>query len=189
MRFFAAQGGEDLCYMSALRMNATFPGVLPNVSLPSNPAMEVIDAGLFDNYGITNAVQFLYVFSDWIAANTAGVVLITIRNPRQEAEIMQCATESLLQQLTKPIDGVYSAWGNIQDIRNDRLLALANARLKAQTVEVEFQYAHPADGRHAGTDDASLSWHLTAEEKQGVLEAINAPSNQRSLRRLRSLLQ
>lgn len=189
MRFFETQGAEDVCFMSALRMNATFPGVLPSVSLPSRPAMEVIDAGLFDNYGITNAVQFLYVFRDWIADNTSGVVLVTIRKSKKQKEITRCATKSLFQQLTKPINGIYTAWSSIQDIRNNGLLELANAWLKTQVVEVEFQYTHPDTSKHTGTDVRSLSWHLTTAEKQNVLEAISAPSNQRALRRLRWLLQ
>ncbi|MEL6413094.1 MAG: hypothetical protein AAFQ08_03140, partial [Bacteroidota bacterium] len=66
---------------------------------------------------------------------------------------------------------------------------LANAWLKTQVVEVEFQYTHPDTSKHTGTDVRSLSWHLTTAEKQNVLEAISAPGNQRALRRLRWLLQ
>ncbi len=37
--------------LTALRINATFPYVLPNVWLPSKPVIDVMDAGLRDNYG------------------------------------------------------------------------------------------------------------------------------------------
>ena len=65
-RLFAAQGAEDVWFTSALRMNATFPFVMPVVSLPSEPAIEVMDAGMRDNFGVKSTLQFLYTFRNWI---------------------------------------------------------------------------------------------------------------------------
>jgi hypothetical protein len=48
--FFAKQDPYNIRILTALRMNATFPIVLPNVWLPSNPVIDVMDAGLRDNY-------------------------------------------------------------------------------------------------------------------------------------------
>ncbi|MEO7532069.1 MAG: hypothetical protein ABIS69_11675, partial [Sediminibacterium sp.] len=44
--FFAKQGSMNISVLSALRMNATFPYVLPSVWLPTNPIIDVMDAGL-----------------------------------------------------------------------------------------------------------------------------------------------
>src|SRR5699024_2411907 len=49
--FFQKQKPLNLLFTSAIRMNATFPYVLPNVFLPAKPTIEVMDAGLRDNYG------------------------------------------------------------------------------------------------------------------------------------------
>jgi hypothetical protein len=54
-------------------MQATFPVVLPNVWLPSEPIIDVMDGGLRDNYGVDNSLRFLTAMQDWIAENTSGV--------------------------------------------------------------------------------------------------------------------
>ena len=56
--FFSKQDPYNLRILTALRMNATFPVVLPNVWLPSDPVIDVMDAGLRDNYGIGNIFAF-----------------------------------------------------------------------------------------------------------------------------------
>lgn len=43
---FAGQNPMNLRLLTALRMNATFPYVLPNVWLPTDPVIDVMDAGL-----------------------------------------------------------------------------------------------------------------------------------------------
>jgi hypothetical protein len=66
-RFFRDQDADNLKLTSALRMNATFPYITPIVSLPSQPPMRVMDAGLRDNYGYRiSRFAFLHTFRDWI---------------------------------------------------------------------------------------------------------------------------
>ena len=48
---FLPRQNLNLRVLSALRMNATFPQKLPNVWLPSDPVIDVMDAGLRDNFG------------------------------------------------------------------------------------------------------------------------------------------
>src|SRR6185369_7564937 len=67
---FAKQDPMNLRMLTALRMNATFPYVLPNVWLPSQPVIDVMDAGLRDNSGVETTVRFLNVFKKWIIENT-----------------------------------------------------------------------------------------------------------------------
>src|SRR5450432_248951 len=50
-RFFKNQDPGNMRMLTALRMNATFPYVLPNVWLPSEPVIDVMDAGFRDNFG------------------------------------------------------------------------------------------------------------------------------------------
>lgn len=62
--FFAKQDPYNIRILTALRMNATFPIVLPNVWLPSDPVVDVMDAGLRDNYGQETTLRFLVSFED-----------------------------------------------------------------------------------------------------------------------------
>ena len=64
---------------TAVRMNASFPLVSPAVSLPTAPPRRVVDAGYYDNYGVSTAVAWLTLNLDWLAENTGGVILIQIR--------------------------------------------------------------------------------------------------------------
>jgi len=54
---FFRQDPMNLRLLTALRMNATFPYVLPNVWLPTNPVIDVMDAGFRDNFGEMNAIR------------------------------------------------------------------------------------------------------------------------------------
>jgi hypothetical protein len=78
--FFQKQGSMNISILSALRMNATFPYVLPNVWLPTNPIIDVMDAGIRDNFGQETCLRFIEVFKDWLQANTSKVVLLQIRD-------------------------------------------------------------------------------------------------------------
>ncbi|HCL82998.1 MAG TPA: hypothetical protein DIC22_03430, partial [Chitinophagaceae bacterium] len=78
--FFYKQDPMNVRMLTALRMNATFPYILPNVWLPSEPVIDVMDAGFRDNFGEQVAIRFIDVFRDWILRNTRGVLLIQIRD-------------------------------------------------------------------------------------------------------------
>ena len=74
MRLFEGHGAEKIKFISGLRMNATFPYLLPGIYLPSKPALKIMDAGLRDNYGINTSMRFYNVFKEWIDENTGGVI-------------------------------------------------------------------------------------------------------------------
>jgi hypothetical protein len=75
-RFFAAQQADSLDFSSAMRMNCTYPFILPNVWMPTTPSVETLDAGFRDNYGLGLAIRFAHIFKDWIMENTGGVVFV-----------------------------------------------------------------------------------------------------------------
>lgn len=78
--FFAKQDPYNLRLLTILRMNATFPVVLPNVWMPANPVIDVMDGGLRDNYGVETSLRFLIHMQRWIEENTRGVLIVQIRD-------------------------------------------------------------------------------------------------------------
>src|SRR5262249_23468541 len=48
--FFRNQEGPNMLFTSAVRMNSTFPYILPNVYMPTIPSIQCMDAGMRDNY-------------------------------------------------------------------------------------------------------------------------------------------
>ena len=100
--FFRNQDPDNLQLLSALRMNATFPVVLPNVWLPSNPVIDVMDAGLRDNYGQETALRFLEFFDDWIQHNTRGVLILQLRDRPAGGWDHPYVTENITDHASKP---------------------------------------------------------------------------------------
>src|SRR5204862_785253 len=100
--FFKNQNPYNLRLLTALRMNATFPVVLPNVWLPSNPVIDVMDAGFRDNYGQETSTRFLQIFRDWIEKNTSGVVVVQIRDRKTGGWEYPYESSGLNDIFTKP---------------------------------------------------------------------------------------
>ncbi len=193
-RFFQQHSADSLRFLTALRMNATFPYVTPNVILPSDPPMEVMDAGLSDNFGVLDAVQFLFVFRDWIAKNTSGVVLVRIRDSPQEINIRPAINRSLLFKLFSPIEHLVDNLDHLQDARNEAMVNYAHKWFANSIHTVDFQYSPSFlmmdTTRHApAIHQAPLSWRLTVRERDGIKEMMQTANNQRALKNLQTLLQ
>lgn len=199
-RFFKSHDPDNLRYLSALRMSATFPYITPNVDLPSSPRMEIMDAGLSDNFGVSNGVRFLHVFRDWISENTSGVIFVIIRDSEKDQEVRKRTESSVIQKMLTPIGSLYSTWDYFQDFNNDNLLEFAQSWYKGQCNVVEFQYI--SEYKSWETDRkgylemtnfeknrAALSWHLTKREKQSLYNTINEPNNAAALKRFNMLLE
>jgi hypothetical protein len=201
-RFYADHDSENLRFISALRMGATFPFITPNIQLPSDPQMEIMDAGLSDNFGIQDAMRFLYVFREWISENTSGVLLVTIRDSEKFSDIEKKRPPSITQKFITPLKNIYINWDNVQTLHNEVLYNYMKEILDVDMERVEFEYSTQEFIReregYADREDeglalemeiqrASLNWRLTAREKKSIIENINSSFNQRSLRRLEGI--
>lgn len=180
-RMFAQHQARELRFLSALRMSATFPYVTPNVTLPSSPAIEIMDSGISDNFGISDAIQFMNVFKEWISKNTSGVVFMVIRDSRQSTYHNKPGPGiSLLQRTTGPLKYIYNNLFNIQTINNNEKLAniKMNSAFPVDVVRFELSVS--------GTDRPSLSWRLTGKEKQSIYHDID--NHRESVKRIQQLL-
>ena len=182
-RMFRDHGSYDLRFLSALRMNASFPYILPNTSLPSKPRMEVMDAGLRDNYGFRSSINFLFHFKDWIEANTEGVIFLQIRDTQRQAEADPVANNSIFQRITRPVGSLYENVFQIQDYEQSMHFQHAKEWFGGTLNVVDLELTHPDQDR------ISLSFHLTSLEKRRVLNAIRFPENQRALEQVQELLR
>ena len=180
-RMFAQQNAKNLRFISALRMNATFPYILPNVTLPSSPQIEVMDAGVRDNFGNTLTLQFLFVFRDWIEKNTSGVIVVQIRDTPKDFSIEKNIKNTTFQNISTPIGSIYSNLARSQDYNHDALYEYASAWYKGPLSFVSFELPN-------SVEKISLSWHLTSREKNYIFNAISLPENQKSINKLKVLL-
>ena len=183
-RFFDEQGAGNISLLTALRMSASFPYITPTVSLPSEPRLEVMDAGISDNFGISSSLRLIQVFQEWIEANTSGVVLLVIRDTQRVQEPKERPNASIVDRFFQPISDVYNNLASMQDINNDVAINAVNTWLEAPFDVVEIVYDNEAQNQ----DRASLSWHLTNTEKRTILNSIDLPANRNAMTRLQELV-
>ncbi len=183
-RFFKDQQVKDIHLTSALRMNATFPYILPNTFLPTTPAVQVMDAGLRDNFGMELSIRFLSVYKNWIDSNTSGVVIIQTRAWDKIYEPVISKQETLIDKLFDPIGTIYINWSDYQDYYLDDLVEGATHWINVPIHVLEFQYKASILNR-----EASMSFHLTAKEKHDIMDAINRPSNKMAIQQIQNYLK
>ncbi len=181
-RFFEKQDAQNIRFTSVLRMSASFPYISPIVSLPSEPRIEVLDAGMRDNFGLETTLKFMYTFRNWITSNTSGVIIIQIRDKMKEAPIDENPTRDIIQNTLLPIGLLYSNLFNIQDYNQNQLLQYASLWFDQRVDIVNFVM------RRNEKEGISLSWHLTNTEKNQIIGSTDLPENQESIKRLKELL-
>jgi hypothetical protein len=196
-RFFKDQDSRNLRFLSALRMSATFPYITPNTTLPTLPPIEIMDAGISDNFGISDAVRFLYAFNEWVSENTSGVIFISIRDSPKLGAIAANKGQTIVDDVTQPISSVYNNFENFQDITSDMLVGQAHSWLHVPIDRIDLQYQsdnylpllQKMDSIRQNSARASLSWRLTTREKHAVSNSINSQRNTEELQKLVKLLK
>ncbi len=173
--FFAKQDPYSIRMLTALRMNATFPVVLPNVWLPSEPVIDVMDAGLRDNYGQETSLRFLSSFDDWIKENTSGVLIIQIRDRKAGGWEVPYLSDDITDHVTKPFLLLQHNWFKMMEYSQNDLLNYFTKHNNIPVYKIAFQYA--ADNEE---NKAALNFHLTKREEKDIIQSIHSAGNQQS---------
>ncbi len=181
MRLFAHHEASNLLMSSALRMNSTFPYILPYPSLPTEPTIEVMDAGLRDNFGMKITSDYLTTFKKWIEKNTSGVIILQIRDTQKNTE-PNIKHATVLDKIVNPIGSFYGNYFNDQDYNMDQILELTSDLIAVPLYHI------PLEIRNNPGDHIALSWHLTELEKLKVINSIEMPWNQKAIKELERLL-
>jgi hypothetical protein len=181
-RFFSEQGADSVRFTSVLRMNATFPYITPLTDMPSEPKIEVFDAGMRDNYGVENVMRFLFTFRTWINTNTSGVVLVQVRDKSKLRPVTENPGQTIAENFSRPMASFYGNLFSVQDYAQDYAAGQAAYWFggKLEVLDFELNNEFP--------DQISLSWHLTDREKMKVYGSITAPHNVAATRRFVELV-
>ena len=181
--FFEKQDPYNLRLLTALRMNATFPIVLPNVWLPSNPVIDVMDAGLRDNYGQETALRFIEYFDQWILENTRGVLILQLRDRQAGGWEYPYLSDDISDHATKPFFLLQHNWYKMMEYVQNDVLSYYIRHTKLPIKKIVFQYAAANE-----ENKAALNFHLTQREKKDILSSPMSAFNQESFRRILQLL-
>jgi hypothetical protein len=165
-RFFADRQADSMSFTTALRMSSTFPYITPVVGLPTEPQMEVLDAGARDNDGLLLTLRFMHEFKDWIAANTCGVLVIQTLASRPIDELIKPTDyNTRFESLVKPLGAMVQSFGTLQGFARAEMLTYAGDWMNFPFKVIQLDLLQHSD-------EVSLSWHLTEREKMFIYQTI-----------------
>jgi len=172
LNLFENNNALNIRFTNVLRMNSSFPYIMPTVSMPTKPSIEVFDSGLRDNYGIKLTLKYIYHLREWLSANTSGIIILQIRDGLKDVpSIKRNPKKSIIDELASPFGSLYGNWFEVQDYNNDELFEYMKSWYSGKVDVLEYQLNKSADNY------ISLSWHLTNKEKQQILNSINIDDN------------
>jgi hypothetical protein len=184
-RFFEKQDGQNLLVTSAMRMDATFPFILPNPVLPTDPPTYVMDGGAMDDSGVEPTFRFLQTFKNWINQNTRGVVVIQIRDSKkQDEEPQEQMQTTVLSRLTDPLGTIYNNIENMQDFQVDQKLNYMDDELRGKLNFVYFEYT--SDKKD---EKAAMSMHISSRDKNDIIKSLGRSNNVAAFNKLKLLLE
>lgn len=168
-------------FTSIIRMNSSFPYVLPMVSLPTVPEIQVMDAGIRDNYGTKTTMRFIAGIKDWLAEHTSGVVVVEIRDINKDYNMVNTQPPSLFERLLKPVSNFY---GNFQHAQEYNAEELFDGGYCADVPVERVTFILRKDP----SELISLSWHLTQREKNDIKRIYKNDYNRQQAEKLFELL-
>ena len=181
IKLFKPNFGYAVKFTSALRMNSTFPYILPMVTLPTKPEIQVMDAGIRDNYGTKSTVRYIQGMEDWLAENTSGVVVVEIRDIQKDYDITEDKRMTLSKRFMRPIGNFYGNYHHSQEFNSTELIDAVNQdKLPVEVITFVL--------RKDPSEMISLSWHLTQREKNDIRRIFNNDYNQNQMDKLIDLL-
>jgi len=169
---FKNQQPMNLRVLTAMRMNATFPYVLPNVWLPSNPVIDVMDAGLRDNIGMETTLRFIDNFRNWIEQNTSGVLIVQLRDRVDNEWENEGDLASITDLMVTPATMLQHNWFYLQYYNQTEQFNYFDKESTLNIKKISLNY-HPEKRESA----AALNFHLSAREKKDVLNSFNNREN------------
>ena len=179
---FSDNDSYNVKMTSVLRMNATFPYILPMVSLPTNPPIEVMDAGMRDNFGFKTSINFIKNFNSWIEKNSSGIIIVQIRDKQKFFEINNPNSGTLMTRLFSPLTNIYGNLFKVHDYQNDEILNSVSDWYKGKIDVVTFYMDQSND------EKISMSWHLTNKDKRRIYQSINSDDNQLGIDKIYKLI-
>jgi hypothetical protein len=183
LTFFKDYHPYDLRVLTALRMNATYPWILPNVTFPTEPQFNVMDAGIRDNFGVYMFYRFVNVFDDWIEKNTSGVVIVEIRAQEKMVKVEPLDRRSFMAKLFSPFGTLTNNISVMHDYQNDNLLTALHEKMHGKVEIIRFEYMPDKSAAKA-----SMSFRLTTKEKNEIMRSVDRPNNSRAFNQLQKAL-
>jgi hypothetical protein len=176
--FFKKNHPNEIRFSTVLRASATFPMIMPMMAMPTKPEIQLMDAGIRDNYGGKVSVDYLFALNEWVLNNTSGVIILEIRDTKRIMSNEKYKEVSLMDKLFLPFGNLLTNFTRTQDLDQEQLIKLCKSSFNFPVDKITFNLREDYNER------ISLSWHLTKREKQKIEAAFSSPENQIALKKL-----
>lgn len=180
--FFSANDADEINYATLLRMNSSFPYILPSVSLPTDPQIEVFDSGLKDNFGMKTTINYINQLKSWFEENTSELIILQIKDGLDRRRKTKNKSQSIVSELLSPFGSLYGNWFDVQKYSHEELLHFLKEDYNGRIEVLEYDLNKSEDHY------ISLSWHLNSKEKQQILNSVTLDENLETEKRLKQLL-
>ena len=180
--FFKGYKPQEIRFSSVIRANATFPVIMPMMSMPTVPEIQLMDAGIRDNHGGKLTIEYLFALNDWIKENTSGVIIVECRDNKRLINDDKFEQMSLAQKIFVPFLNMVYNFDRRQDYHQEQLLKLCKNSFDFPVDILTFNLRQKREER------ISLSWRLTKKEKKKIANMIHSKENQLVLDQLNQLL-
>ncbi len=174
---------EKLKFTTALRMSSTFPYVMPATTLPTEPKLDIMDAGMRDNFGLTTTIPFISTFSKWIEENTSGVYIVQLRDLEKRARFDPNINTSFSARVVGPLGSVYSNIFNTQNYAQDEMEDQFRRCIKVPFDLITLEL------KQVENNPVSLSWHLTEFEKLFIRKGMEFPINKEPVEKVKGIFK
>ncbi len=187
---------KEVSLATAARMSASFPYISPAAEIPTEPVQRVVDAGYYDNDGITTAAAFLQTdeVSLWLSENVARIIVIRLNAFNRVSEsVTNCklpppapgtispaaefanSVSRSSSWLTGPIQGAWIARDTRARFSNRQTIDGLKATFQnvCHTDECKDGFLQEIELAYDG--DASESWHMPTHALCGMRLALGRP--------------
>jgi hypothetical protein len=155
--------GSDIQVVTAARLSASFPYVLPAARADrSGPQYHVVDGGYYDNYGMTTLMQWLEQALEDADPLPARVLVVQIRASPPSNDTTPDSWHGWFYQAWAPLEAMLDVRATGQLSHNQEEFRRLQALWGRRGVEIDnavFQFCG---------NRPPLSWHLTEREKQTI---------------------
>lgn len=184
LSFFKMQGAENISINSALRMSASFPMILPITNLPSQPRIQILDAGLRDNFGDEIVWRYIISMEEVLKEIASEIIILQIRDTEENNPKPIREVASLLHYFTDPFFSIQTNWSAFQSYKtsyHEDVINSFNSDLKISKIVLSYT---PVEKNNK----APINFYLTNKQKEDILNAIKSKRNQELLLELQELL-
>lgn len=182
--FFEKVNAEEMGLNSALRMSASFPLIMPVTNLPSQPRIQVSDAGLRDNYGEEVIWRYINAMFEELDDMSSELIILHIRDTKPEQPKGELKEDNLTSILTAPFWAIQQNWNVFQSYRQTYNHDMVKTLEKDLNIKILTLSYSPIEGHQK----VPLNFFLTNKQKQEMLWSVYHQENKEVYQQLQELL-